>query len=432
MRHLLSIKASVLNLLQRALVRDSLWMLLSHGSSIFMQAAYFILLARTLGSEEYGKFVAVAALAAVVSPIAGLGGGDLLIKNASRDRSLFQPYWGSALLLLGGTSTVLIALVMLLAPVILPNSISPLTTFLILSADLVGIRVIELCMAAFVAYGRVKKAAQVKFLLSFSKLIAAAILFFYAQSSNAIFWAGLYCLSNIIVAFISIFMVNKVGLPRLDFSLFKPAYFREGFHFSVTAASAVVSANADKTLLVSLANPTVAGIYGAAYRFIDVGSVAMYAVSGATYYRFFQHGVAGIKGSLGFAKRLFPFVLLYGAVSTTGYLLFAPLVPQILGVQFTESVDVVRWLAPIHLILFLQVLFSDSLAGAGFQGLRSGIQAAAACANIALNFWLIPLYSWKGAVWATLISDTAKLVCLAIAAAYLYRRQIQALRTMKS
>lgn len=403
-------------------------MLVSHGTSILMQAAYFIILARALGSEEYGKFVAVAALAAVISPFSGLGSSDLLIKNVSRDRSLFERYWGNGLLLLGLTSAVLIALVMLFVRFILPGSISPLTIFLILFADLIGIRLLELCMAAFIAHGRVKKAAQVKLLLSFSKCIAAAILLFSVQNSDAVFWAILYCLSNIIAAVVAVLMVSRLGLPKIDVSLFKPAYFREGFHFATTAASGIVSANADKTLLVSLAAPAVAGIYGAAYRFIDVGGVLMNAISGATYYRFFQHGVEGIKGSLGFAKRLLPVALLYGTLSMVGYFTLAPLLPYILGKQFMESVDVVRWLAPIHLILFLQVLLADSLTGAGFQGLRSAIQATAAFINIALNFLLIPSYSWKGSAWATLIADMAKLICLVIAVAYLYRKQIQNLR----
>ena len=60
--------------------------------------------------------------------------------------------------------------------------------------------------------------------------------------------------------------------------------------------------------------------------------------------------------------------------------------------------------------------------GAGHQKARSIVQVAAAVFNILLNFWLIPLYSWKGAAWATLISDSLRLICLWIIVFLIYRQ----------
>jgi O-antigen/teichoic acid export membrane protein len=60
----------------------------------------------------------------------------------------------------------------------------------------------------------------------------------------------------------------------------------------------------------------------------------------------------------------------------------------------------------------LQFLVSDALTGAGFQGMRSGIQVCSAVCNVGLNFWLIPLYSWQGAAIATLVAEGLKLIGL--------------------
>ncbi len=49
---------------------------------------------------------------------------------------------------------------------------------------------------------------------------------------------------------------------------------------------------------------------------------------------------------------------------------------------------------------------ADSLTGAGHQGLRSGIQAGVALFNVVINLWLIPRYSWMGAAWSSIASDT--------------------------
>jgi O-antigen/teichoic acid export membrane protein len=53
----------------------------------------------------------------------------------------------------------------------------------------------------------------------------------------------------------------------------------------------------------------------------------------------------------------------------------------------------------------MNYLPADILTGAGLQKLRSIIQLNMAVFNAVINFWLIPLYSWKGAAWASLFSD---------------------------
>ena len=64
-------------------------MFLGYGVRIIVQAGYFVLIARALGPLQYGAFVGATALIAIVGPFAGLGFGNLLIKNVSRDKSLF-------------------------------------------------------------------------------------------------------------------------------------------------------------------------------------------------------------------------------------------------------------------------------------------------------------------------------------------------------
>ena len=399
-------------------------MLVAQGTSIVMQAAYFIIVARVLGSEEYGAFVAVAALAAIFSPFVGLGINDLLIKNVSRDSVLFRQYWGNGLFLIGVTSAILLLFAILIEKVFLPNSVvSMLSVGLILIADLVGLRLVELCMAAFLASNKVKKAAQVKFLLSTSKLIAAIVLLASVGYATTDYWAILYCLSTLIAASVSILMVNQISTPVLNISLIKPSSLREGFHFSIAASSYVVSSNVDKTLLASLSTAEAAGIYSAAYRFVDVATVPLVAISGATYPKFFQHGAQGIKGSVSFAKRLLPFALLYGLAAMAGLLILTPFLPNILGKGYGASSEVLRWLSLVPLLLYLQVLAADSLTGAGFQGIRSFVQIMAAGANVLLNLWLIPLYSWRAATWSTLGTEAFKLICLWGIVVYFHHKQ---------
>ena len=77
------------NNLRSTLARNSGWMFLGFGLRIVVQAGYFILIARALGPQQYGAFVGVVALVSIIAPFATMGSGNLLVKNVSRDRSLF-------------------------------------------------------------------------------------------------------------------------------------------------------------------------------------------------------------------------------------------------------------------------------------------------------------------------------------------------------
>ena len=77
---------------KKSLVRNTLWMLMAQGLRIVLQAFYFVLIARALGADQYGAFVGATAFVAIFAPFASLGGGNLLIKNVSRNRELFNEY----------------------------------------------------------------------------------------------------------------------------------------------------------------------------------------------------------------------------------------------------------------------------------------------------------------------------------------------------
>ncbi|MEO1341439.1 MAG: oligosaccharide flippase family protein, partial [Cyanobacteria bacterium J06635_13] len=81
--NLTEIKLKITNLFQSSLAQDTLWMLFSKLFNIVMQAAYFIIIARLLGRENYGSFIAITAVANLIFPFVPLGSEHLLIKNVS-------------------------------------------------------------------------------------------------------------------------------------------------------------------------------------------------------------------------------------------------------------------------------------------------------------------------------------------------------------
>lgn len=406
---------------QKSLVRNSLWELLAKAVNIGCQAAYFTIVVRVLGTENYGAFVGVTALAALIFPFANLGSGDVLIQQVARDKQTFSVYWGNALAIICGASLFLALIAYLCFPFIFPNITNLPAILAILLADLTGLAMFVISAKAFLAHNILKNSSLLQIIGTITKLLAAILLATFSKPS-LLQWSYLYLSSAIITAAIGIIWVSKtLGKPKLAPTAF-PAMASQGVYFAIGESAYNINSDIDKTMLASMATLEATGIYGAAYRLIQVGSIPIYAVLSASYPKFFQEGVRGIKGCLSLVRRLLPFVGIYGVVSLVGFLGFAPWITYILGEEYQNAIATVRWLAPIPIIGSFQLLLADSLTGAGFQKIRSAIQVTTALGNVGLNFWLIPLYSWKGAAWATLTSDSFRVICLAIAIVWIYRR----------
>jgi O-antigen/teichoic acid export membrane protein len=409
---------------QKAFVRDSLWMLFSKAFRAVIQMVYFILVARSLGAENYGVFEGVKAIWAIVFPFVGLGLGEVMVQNVSRNHDQFSKEWGKAIQAI--FISVLISLVTLFPlTVMLFPEVNPAFIVLLLLADLIGLKLCMLAGNAFIAVDRVKQASQYGLIYSVSKFALALLLPLFPEEQRLLAWGVLYCLGSLIPAAISLLLVSQIiGRPAFNPQTLRQAELGQGFFFSLSESAATINTQVDRTMLFSLAGPIAAGVYGAGYRFIDMGFIPIFAVLGASYARFFKHGEAGIEGTIRFARKLIPIACLYGIVCGVILILFAPLVTTLLGEDFIESAQVLIWLSPILLIAGLQYLAADSLTGAGFQRSRSFIQVAAAALNVGLNFYWIPRYSWQGAIWATLISELFKLVALWLIVGFLYRRNL--------
>ena len=139
------------NLLQKPLAHNTLWMILSLGIRLVLQAVYFIIIARALGAEQYGAFVSAVAMVAIISPFASLGVGNLLIKNVSRKRESFEIYWGNALFVIFIFGLVWIALLVPISRIFMPKSV-PLGLILVIAiSDLLFAKTIDTAGKAFQA-----------------------------------------------------------------------------------------------------------------------------------------------------------------------------------------------------------------------------------------------------------------------------------------
>jgi O-antigen/teichoic acid export membrane protein len=423
MRYLQRIQNYLDRLMQKPLVKGVVWLLVGRGLSLVLQAAYFIVIARTLGAAKYGEFVSITALMAIVSPFVGLGMEILLLKNVAKNRSLFAAYWGNSLVVTLGTGVGFIALLVLLAPFLLPRSISTLAILLVAVSDLIFGSITNIAGRAFQAVDRLNVSAQIGIFVMFTKVLAAIALLKYFPNPTGLEWVGLYSASTMLSAILAVILVQRwLGPPTLELARIK-SELTEGISFSISNSAYTIYSDIDKTMLARLSTLSATGIYAAAYRLIDVAFIPVISICGAAYADFFRKGRDGVGAALAFAKPLVAISGSYSLLAGLGMLVLSPVVPMVLGDEYIPVVEALRWLSPIPLFRAMQHLGGDILSGSGFQSWRSGLETSIAISNVVLNLWLIPLYSWHGAAWASLVSDGLLAVLFWLSVAFFYWKQ---------
>lgn len=406
---------------QSVLARNTLWMFLGQGLRLVIQGGCFVVIARSLGASNYGAFIGAVSLVAIFSPFATLGFGSLLIKNVARDRSLFPQYWGNALFMSVVSGAILLAVITAVARFALPASIPTALVFIIAASDLFAARVTDVASLAFQGFEQMGWTANVNVTLSVLRLLGAMIAVKIWVHPTALQWGFLYCAASCVCAVFSIVVVtHKFGKPRLDAAKIV-SELAEGFHFATGASAQTIYNDLDKTMLSRLSTLDATGIYAVAYRLIDVAFVPVRSLLGAAYPQYFRVGEQGIQASIGYMKRLLPRAVTYALGVYVALVATAPLIPRILGPEYARSVEALRWLALIPLMRTIHTFCGDALATTGHQKLRMLFQVLIAVVNVLINLWIIPLYSWRGAVWSSLASDFLLLVGMVSAVAFLSR-----------
>ena len=198
----------------------------------------------------------------------------------------------------------------------------------------------------------------------------------------------------------------RAGRPNIVPSLFV-SRFGEGFNFSLAGSTQSIYNDIDKVMLSHYGMNVANGIYTMAYRIIDIATIPITALDSAALPRFFRQSVEGATSFVELSARLARRAALVGIPISVCLFLAAPLVPEIVGRGFGDTVMALRWLCLIPAFRGVHQLTGSAITGLGFQRYRTVSQFSAAALNFGLNLWLIPRYSWGGAAWASLATDGA-------------------------
>jgi O-antigen/teichoic acid export membrane protein len=386
------------------LARNSAWMFMGQGLSVLVQGGYFFVLARLLGSLQYGVLVGSIALVMMFSQYSNFGSGLIFMRYVSLDRKSFPLYWGNILFTTLTFGCILVVGVHLGAPWLMGRGNRGILTTLAIG-EFLGAQLVVAISQIFQAFEQMRITATLSLLTNLSRLVVAVILFLEFHRISAWQWAYASMGVALCAAVVSVVMViRKFGKPVFNPRL---ALRRagEGFIFAISGTTTSAYNDLDKAMLGHYGMNAANGIYTMAYRVVDISYMPARSIYNAAFPRFFQLGAGGLTATSRLAVRLVRKTTVLCLLAAVGMFMCAPLIPFLAGHGFDESVFALRWLCLIPLFRSLHMCAGDALAGVGLQPYRLGAQTVAALGNFGLNLYLIPHFSWRGAAAASLMTD---------------------------
>lgn len=389
------------------IVRAAMTLMAGHGVRVAVQGALFVLLARELGVQAYGGYAAVAATSAILMPLVALGLPLVMVRDVVRAPHTAQVAWSELvrLTLASGAALVAIGVTIMQLAGITVGSVA--TIAMLMLADTVCLRLNEAVGLLWQARGRALLLAVLPSVVQGLRLIALLVLLTTGAAISLDVFAIYYLLAAAVPAAASVAWTSRAlgGLDlrpqRLNWSR-----IRTGLTFSTGTGAATVNNDLDKTLLASTVSATTAGLYSAGYRVIDMVYVPVRALIAALYPTLVHEGGHGPRGSSLVARRIAPWIAVYGVSAAIALLLLAGPVTALLGEQYADTEGVIKALAVVLVLRGLSTLACDAITGADRNRVRMAIQVTAAVINVALNVALIPVLGMYGAALATLISET--------------------------
>ncbi len=401
------------------LAKDTSLLTLGMGIRAFSQGLVFIIIARSMGADGYGGFVSLIAIAGMLSGLVGFGSHVLLTRDTALNPQKFHSAWGHTLFSLAISAPIVFIVYLLLAFFILPNEIGWMPIIFIGIADLIFWPLSNVCVSAYQGFERMGRVSRIIIAPVMMRLFAAFIFLSLLMNENIqqsmlLTWSSLYLIAAMVAASYTQWLVYKdLGKPVFSNS-HGFTRIKESMPFALWASSDKLYIDADKMMLARMTSLDVTGIYSAAYRLIDIFLLPLHGLIGAATPRLFQEGNKGIHHSFVYSIKLVKLPLIYSL--SVGFIIYllANFIPLILGPSFYESIEAIRYLAWIPIMILPKILLQSILASSGFQKKGMQIVLAGAVINIISNLFLIPIMGWKGAAIATYIAEISMSLIMSI------------------
>lgn len=372
------------------------WMLLRAA----MQAATVVWLARQLGAQPYGQFVAVVAASSFFTPFVGLGLSHILLRNAARDPAHAGNYLARALRWWLRTLLPCVAASVVVALWLLPERIALLALLVVAAAELSATSLTELCARHVQAQQRTHAFGAVNAGLPGARLVALGLLWSGTRDAGvtAVLWT--YAASGLIYAAL-LWLPLRAAAKAPDAVLPEPMTARSGLPFSLAVFATKLQGEFNKPMLAQ-AGFGLAGTYNVAQRVVEMASLPVLALQEALWPRLYAQANPARQ-----LRRTGAALLVLALALGVALWLVAPLLPVVFGADFADAVAVLRLLAWSPMLQVMRALLNYHAIHHGRMQQIGWAYAIGGVVSVVSVAVLTPVYGLAGAVWASYIAEIA-------------------------
>jgi O-antigen/teichoic acid export membrane protein len=372
--------------------------------------AFYVVMARQLGSAGFGDFMFALSLTILLTSLAGFGTDSLLTRLVAQDReALHRLFWNAvALKLVLGT---VLAGTALLVAVLGDYSPAVQATVAVLGAASIAELVAKSIAATFLAYDDLRPVAAGLILQRFSTAGAGI--------AALLSGAGIVTVSVIYLAGSLLGLLYVVrALARMDIRPRREVSFARARRVAADAAPygmklifTTVIFRVDATILSLMKGAEATGLYSAAYRALESTLFVAYALEAAlfpTFARLRRTSTPTLGEMFEIGQKL---VVAIMAPAGMAFLLYGREILELLyGAEFAAGATAMQWLGGATALYGVSLMSGSVLLAGGRAKVMAWATGAIMVENIVLNLIFIPAYSLEGAAAVTTVTEVTQAV----------------------
>jgi len=386
------------------------------GSSMLAASASqlitFALLARYLGSEQFGLYAIITALTNVAVQLCGIGSSEALIRRSAQNPDDYPPLLGHTIILSVVSSVVLVIAGLIIMPMtvtIAPDPwVATRTSLLILISNIVLLKVVSIATSAYIAHSRFAVANAIEFGFAILRTINAVVACLVFSTSTVADWAFWHFGLHVVIAVVAMWSLTYLSKPKF---VFAREEFMNGVFFSTQFLFKALRQNADLLVLNALAGAEIVGSYSVARRILESSYLAIEALNRLVYPGSAKAAKVGMVALLNRTRQVLLASLAVSTASALAIFVLAPLLPWLFGDDYPSLITFTRVLCFVLIPMAIYASAMEALGAAGRQGTRAAIFNTA-------NFFgagLVALMTWQGGINGTFASYYIVEIAIAIA-----------------
>lgn len=388
------------------LLRNTLKVLSWQLARAALQALWAIGLARLLGVEGYGTFAGLTGLATALGAFCGLGFGLLMLQAASRDPAALGTHWGRSLWRLFGSAALLAMVYLVLVDLWLPHQVKLLGLIAIVVSELAATPLTILASYAFQSQDRMGWAGGMYALAPVGNVAALLGCVLFQGTVELDTYLGWHISGAVGAAVVALFSVGFLLRPRWSPGRARGVEYKDAGGFLAMRVVDTGLGTIDKSAVLRLAGPEVAGHYTAAYRLAALIALPAVSLAVSSAPKLFRQAGDAISQRR-FLRRLLGAGVLLGMLSVPLAWCLSWLVPSLFGRDFERAAELARSNLLFPALLGLASLGCTMLMACGRKAVRLALQLGALLILILVMWMLVPAWAGPGAIAALNITYAA-------------------------